>query len=38
VWPVDGATFEALLESADMDLYGMKHHSRRRHVSPGELA
>jgi diguanylate cyclase (GGDEF)-like protein len=38
VWPVDGGTFESLIESADMDLYSMKNRSRRRHVSPGELA
>ena len=38
IWPADGTTLESLLENADMDLYSMKNRSRRRHVSPGELA
>jgi diguanylate cyclase (GGDEF)-like protein len=37
IWPGDGTTLERLLETADLDLYGMKNRPRS-HIARGELA
>jgi diguanylate cyclase (GGDEF)-like protein len=38
VWPVDGSTFETLLDTADLDLYDMKNQSGGKHFRRSELA
>jgi diguanylate cyclase (GGDEF)-like protein len=38
VWPVDGSTFETLLDVADLDLYDMKNQSGGQHFRRSELA